>query len=848
MRQVFVSNNLRKFKHMPAGEKQKLIIKIAMCVFGAGFLFVLGIFLFFAKDMPSPTSVKTRNIVESTKIYDKTGEHLLYDIHGEEKRTIIPFEQIPDTVKYAAIALEDKEFYSHHGIKLTSIIRSALKDLVKRGAAQGGSTITQQFIKKALLTDEKTFTRKIKEVILSIEIETRYSKDEILGMYLNQIPYGSNAYGIEAAAQTFFKKPAREINLPEAALLASLPNAPTYYSPFGLHAKELKLRQESTLQKMAEQGYITQEQADEAKNVDILSEINPKQDNISAPHFVMYVKDYLVSKYGEQVVEQGGLKVYTTLDWNMQQAAESAVAEGSAKNIGNNAYNVSLVAEDPKTGQIIAMVGSKNYFGKSEPEGCISGKTCKFEPQDNVAIRDRQPGSSFKPYVYLTAFTKGYTPETLLFDVETNFTASNSSQEDYKPQNYDGKFHGPLQMKNTLAMSLNIPAVKTLYLAGLKDSIQIAKGLGITGLNYPQRYGLSLVLGGGEVKLIDHVNAYGSLARGGVYKSQTFIARVENKEGKILEEYKSTDGQRIVEEKYIGMLDYIMSTNDLRAPVFGENNPFRSDNRPVAAKTGTTNEFRDGWAVGYTPSIVAGVWAGNNDNSPMKAGADGIVVAAPIWRSFMDKVLVNYPVEQFPKYEKEDAGKDVLNGKMNEKEDVKVCKIPGEDEYCLASDACPDSLVKEKDFSDIHTILHYVKKDDPRGDYPKDPDDDPQYKNWEKGVKNWLKKNKKNGNDSIPDEKCEEGDFESLKPKISISISVGSDYSISISAKVESSFDVEKVTFFVNGDEIKSMDSGPYKTSYDASSKAGSSVTIKAIVEDEKGKTASDSTSKDIPL
>ena len=761
MRQIFVSNKFKSFKNIPVADRRKLIMRIIMCIFGAGFLFVLGIFLFFSKDMPSPTSVKTRNVVESTKIYDKTGEHLLYDIHGEEKRTIIPFEQIPDTVKYAAIALEDQDFYSHHGIKITSIIRSALKDIVKGSAAQGGSTITQQFVKKALLTDEKTLTRKIKEVILSIEIETKYSKDEILGMYLNQIPYGSNAYGIEAAAQTFFGKSARDINLPEAALLASLPNAPTYYSPFGIHTEELKARQESTLQKMADQGYITQEQADEAKNVNILSEISPKQDNIAAPHFVMYVKDYLVNKYGEQVVEQGGLKVYTTLNWDMQKIAEAAVAEGAAKNSSNKAANAALIAEDPKTGQMLAMVGSKDYFGKSEPTGCISGKNCTFEPQDNVAIRDRQPGSSFKPYVYLTAFTKGYTPETLIYDVETNFTAGDSSGEDYKPQNYDGKFHGPLQMKNTLAMSLNIPAVKTLYLAGLKNSIQVAKGLGITGLNQPQRYGLALVLGGGEVKLIDHVNAYGSLARGGIYKSQTFIARVEDKSGKILEEYKSTDGQRIVEEKYVAMLDYIMSTNDLRAPIFGENNPFKFDNRPVAAKTGTTNEFRDGWAVGYTPSIVVGVWAGNNDNSPMKIGADGIVVAAPIWRSFMDKVLVNYPVEQFPKYEKEDTGKDVLDGKVDEQDNVKVCEITGKDnEYCLASDACPDSLVKEKDFSSIHTILYYVNKDDPRGDAPKNPENDSQFKNWEKGIEKWYEKeDKKYVLGEPPEDECQESDF-----------------------------------------------------------------------------------------
>ncbi len=846
MRPVFIAN---KFRRSYSGNGWKIIGKITLALFALGFVFVAGVFIYFAKDLPSPTTVKTRNVAESTKIYDRTGEHLLYEVHGEEKRTIIPFEQIPDTVKYATIALEDQDFYSHHGIKISSIIRSALMDVMKGSAAQGGSTITQQFVKKALLTDEKRISRKIKEVILSIEIETKYSKDEILGMYLNQIPYGSNAYGVEAAAQTFFKKSAKELNLSESALLACLPNAPTYYSPFGLHTEALKARQESTLQKMANQGYITQEQADEAKNVDILAGISPRQDNISAPHFVMYVKEYLVDKYGEQAVEKGGLKIYTSLDWNMQQEGEKAVAEGAEKNISQGAYNAALVAEDPKTGQILAMVGSKNYFGKSYPEGCVSGKTCTFEPQDNVAIRNRQPGSSFKPYVYLTAFTKGYTPETLLFDVETKFTADDSSQEEYKPQNYDGKFRGPIQMKSALAMSLNIPAVKTLYLAGVKDSIKVAKGLGITGLNQPDRYGLSLVLGGGEVKLIDHVHAYASLARGGVYKNQTYILRVEDSGGTVLEKYESSDGQRIVEEKYVAMLDYIMSTNDLRAPVFGENNPFRFDNRQVAAKTGTTNEFRDGWAVGFTPSLAVGVWAGNNNNASMKTGADGIYVAAPIFRSFMDKALANYANEEFPKYEKEeDVGKAVLNGKMDEEEDVKVCAIPNEkNEYCLASDACPSSYVEKKDFYNVHNILYYVNKDDPRGDYPKDPESDPQFKNWEKGVEKWAEKNddKKYKRGSAPDEECEKSDFESLKPSISISVSGNFSSGLSISANVKSDFDIDKVTFYVDGKEIDSMDSGPYETKYDTGGlSAGDKLTVEARVKDENGNEDSDSESK----
>ncbi len=842
MKPIFISRNFKKIKNMSAKDKWKVVGKIALGCFGVMLLFVVGIFLYFSKDLPSANTVDAKLVAQSTKIYDRSGQRLLYDVHGDQKRTVVPFNQIPDNVKYATIALEDQTFYTHHGVDPKSILRSALKDIIKGGAAQGGSTITQQFIKNSLLTDEKTVTRKIKELILSIELEQKYAKDDILGMYLNQIPYGSSAYGVEAAAQTFFGKSSRDLTLAQAALLAALPNAPTYYSPFGLHTKELITRQQSALQKMSNQGYITQAQADEAKNEDVLSEVTPKQDNISAPHFVMYVKDYLNQKYGEQAVEQGGLKVYTTLDWDKQQAAEKAVSEGAAKNIAQNANNAALVAMDPKTGQILAMVGSKDYFGKSQPQGCISGKTCKFEPQDNTSIRNRQPGSSFKPYVYLTAFTKGYTPETLLYDVPTNF--STDSGKDYTPQNYDGTFHGPLQMKNTLAMSLNIPAVKTLYLAGVNDSIKLAKNLGIKGLNQPDRYGLSLVLGGGEVTLLDHVDAYGALATGGVHHNETAILKIQDKDGTVLEEYKQDEGQRAVDEKYVAMLDYIMSTNDFRAPVFGDNNPFKFTDRPVAAKTGTTNEFRDGWAMGFTPSIVVGVWAGNNDNSPMKAGADGIVVAAPIWRAFMNQALANTPVEQFPKYEKEDAGKAVLNGEVDKQSNLKVCKIPGsKGDYCLANDACPPSDVEKRDFADIHDILYYVNKDDPRGDAPKDPTSDPQFKNWEKGVQEWLKNdgkgNKNNG--PAPTADCKKSDFLSAnKPEISVSASGSVAGGMTIKADVNAPYEVDKVSFSVNGNDIGSTSASPYQVSY--SPTAGTtSIEVKATVTDKQGTQASDS-------
>jgi 1A family penicillin-binding protein len=804
MKHIFVA--FKDFRNTSGKARWNALGKILVYLAGLVLLFVAGVFLYFAKDLPSPGKVTTRFVAESTKIYDRTGKHILYDIHGEEKRTLIPFGEMPDSVKYATIALEDQDFYTHHGIKFTSIIRSAIADILHRGTAQGGSTITQQFIKNSILTKEKTFTRKIKEVILSIEMEQKFSKDEILGMYLNEIPYGSNAYGVEAAAQTFFGKHARELTLDEGALLASLPKAPTYYSPFGSHPEDLKTRQDYALKRMAALGYINESQAKEASSVDVLKKISPYTENISAPHFVMYVKEYLESKYGEQKVEQGGLKVYTTLDWDKQQIAEKAVREGADSNVKKyGASNAALVALDPKNGQILAMVGSKDYFDKA------------IDGQVNVAIRDRQPGSSFKPYVYLTAFKKGYTPETILWDVDTDFETETGKE--YNPKNYDGKNRGPVKIKEALAMSLNVPAVKTLYLAGVRDSINTAKALGITTLNNPGRYGLSLVLGGGEVKLLDHASAFGTLANKGVSHKKTAILRIEDSTGGLLEEYKDSSGEKAVDEKYIAMLDYIMSTNDLRAPVFGDNNPLKFTDRPVAAKTGTTNEWRDGWTVGYTPSLVVGVWAGNNDNSPMAQGADGIYVAAPIWRNFMNQVLQNYNTEQFPKYEKEETGKPVLDGKLDITKEMKVCKIPGKkNEYCLATDACPKKEVDKKEFFVAHDILWYVNKDDPRGDYPKNPESDPQFKNWEKAVQRWAEKQKDYKTDPAPDKDCSSGDFESFKPSASIGSpsdgAVITSSSFTIEASASAGYGIKEFSVYVGGSKVYSTDNSHIDYSY----------------------------------
>ncbi len=841
-------NFFRKRRSVPGLEKPKsrfwhILFRVWLVVALGGFVLVGSIFAWIAKDLPNPGEVNNRVIVESTKIYDRTGDHLLYEVHGEEKRTVIPFSDMPEVIKFATISLEDQDFYNHHGIKLTSIARSLLKDLITLDRAQGGSTITQQFVKNTLLSNEKTLIRKVKEVILSLEMETKFSKDEILAMYLNEIPYGSNAYGIEAAAQTFFGKPARELSLDEAALIAALPQATAYYSPYGSHRDALVGRKAFTLRTMAKLGYITEEQATAAIETPTLDKISPQKDIIAAPHFVMYIKDYLQQKYGDQAVEQGGLRVITTLDWEKQQYAEQAVREGAENNKKWKASNAALVAIDPKTGQILSMVGSKDYFDVS-----IDGNV-------NVAIRDRQPGSSFKPYVYLTAFTKGYLPETLLYDVETQFETAEGKS--YQPQNYDGKFHGPLPMMKALGGSLNVPAVKTLYLVGVNDAVKLAKSLGINGLNDPSRVGLSLVLGGGEVKLLDHVSAYGTLATGGVKREKTAILRIENAKGELLEEFKSTPGERVVEEKYVAMLDSVLSNNENRAWVFGEKNPLRFDNRPVVAKTGTTNEFRDGWTVGYTPSLAVGVWAGNNNNSAMTEGADGVNVAAPIFRSFLDKALSGYPIEEFPKYNPDDeigdgegkTKKPMLSGKLDMEEDLKVCKIPDKkNEYCLANKYCRDKDTDKKDFVSGHDILYYVNRDDPRGAIPEKPDRDAQYKNWEKGVENWYEKQKGVVVSTPPDDECKEDDFSDYKPKVSLSLPGSTNSSsLTLSVSTDAPYGVDNVSYSVDGSSVGSSGSKPYSVGYTIpDSKNHSTLKVEVELRDKNGNKASDSKSVEV--
>ncbi|MDO8425363.1 MAG: transglycosylase domain-containing protein [bacterium] len=697
----------------------------ALLLLGVAGLFVGGLafavlLAWAARDLPDPTRLMERAVPQSTKMLDRTGEHVLFEFHGEEKRTRRSLDEIAEYAKWATIAIEDRAFYAHKGFRFTSFVRAALSNLRGGGRAQGGSTITQQLVKNAILTPEKTYRRKLRELLIAYQLEQRFTKDEILTLYLNEIPFGSNAYGIESAAQTFFGKTAATLDLAESATLAGLPKAPTRLSPYGSHTDELVARAHFILDRMAEYGYITQEEADTAKHVDVLARVQARRDPITAPHFVMYVRELLTEQFGERAIEQGGLRVTTTLDYNLFTSAEAAIAgraERNEKSFG--ATNAALVAVDPSNGHILAMVGSRDFFNDD------------IDGQVNVAVRPRQPGSSFKPIVYVTAFEQGYVPETIVADVATTFP---SSVGDYEPKNYDGKERGFISLRSALAGSLNIPAVKVLYLAGMDTVLDRAERLGYTTLADRSRFGLSLVLGGGEVTLLEHTAAYAALAADGTRRAPVAVLKVEDPSGAVLMEWVGGDGERVLPQQAVRQLTSVMKDNQARTYVFGSRSPLAFTDREVAAKTGTTNDFRDAWTMGFTPSLAWGVWVGNSDNTAMRGKADGSVVAAPIWRAFADAALATMPKEMFPQPDLDQPDKPILRGEHPGIQRVRIDRATGK----RATDATPPELVEERTYQDLHDILHYVRRDDPRGPAPEDPAADPMYAPWEAGVTAWA--------------------------------------------------------------------------------------------------------------
>lgn len=746
--------------------------------------------------LPAPQELFSQRIVQSTKIYDRTGAILLYEIHGEVKRTVIPFADIPPSIRNATIATEDANFYTHGGLDFKGILRAVLVDVVARAFQQGGSTITQQLVKKSFLGDERTITRKFREAILAIALDARLEKDQILDLYLNQIPYGSNAYGIEAAAQTFFGKHARELTVAEAALLAGLPRAPSYYSPYGQHKRELFDRKNYIINRMSNLGYITTEEALRAKEEEL--KFLPATKNIRAPHFVMYVRDYLVQKYGEDEVEQGGLIVTTTLDWKLQEEAEKIVNTYADRNEQLiKAHNMALVAVDPKSGAILTMVGSRDYFD-IENDGNY-----------NVATALRQPGSAFKPFVYATAFKKGFTPDTVVFDTPTEFnplctkdgvpaTPSVRPDECYHPGNYDETFRGPVTFRQAIAQSLNVPSVKVLYLAGIIDAIRTAEELGISTLADRSRFGLSLVLGGAEVKLLDMASAYGVFANDGVVNPATPILKVETAHGKILEEKRDTP-RPVLDPDIARTISDVLSDEASRLPIFQPHSSLYFPDRAAAVKTGTTQDYRDAWTIGYTPYISVGVWVGNNDNSPIQQKGSGVMAAAPAWHEFMAFAMQQFPPEAFTAPAFDVVIKPILKGVWQGDTVITIDSVSGK----RATEFTPPETRIDVGYGTPHDPLYWIDRNNPTGPPPENPSEDPQYAHWAASFDHWLIASDFQSHPlSLAPSGFDDIHTAERQPKISLERMLESDTSISVQVKGEQPYALRTALFIAPDGQI----------------------------------------------
>jgi len=623
-------------------------------------------------------------------------------------------------------------------------------------------------------------------------------------MYFNEIPYGSVAYGVESAANIYFDKSAEDLSIAESAILAALPQAPTYYSPYGSNRDALIGRQQYIIDLMAKQGHITEEDAELAKKEEL--EFTKQRNNISAPHFVFYVREQLDAILGERFVEQAGLKVITTLDWEKQEIAEDIMKERTEIYPETyNANNAALLSLDVENGDILTMIGSRDFFDE------------EIDGQVNVTLAERQPGSSIKPFIYTLAFEKGYQPKTILFDVETLFK---TDLDDYEPVNYDLETHGPVSLRKALAGSLNIPAVKLMYLVGIEDTLKLLKNFGYTTIKEAKDYGLSLVLGGLEVKMIEHTNSFATLARKGVKKPTRSILKVEGPDGEILYEAEEEKGKRVIEEEIVKKTNSILSDNNARSFIFGESNYLTIGDRPVAAKTGTTNDFNDAWTIGFTPHLVTAVWIGNNNNEKMIEGAAGGALAAPIWKAFMQEATKNDPLTGFADYEKnESLEKPMLNGNMAQQTKVKIDTMTG----LLATDYTPPTTIKEKIFYKVHSILHYLDKNDPLGPIPNNPDSDPNYETWETAVLKWVTEDAGQEIDtSDPPTKYDNIHTLAKKPTLVINYPLtnqeisSNNMNIQVTAKAKSS-SIDRVVYYIDDKFVGTSKSNPHQYNYNFS-------------------------------
>lgn len=815
---------LKTKKRKKKKSKKRKFWNILKWLIGIGIIFALISFgLFFAwfssLEIPSVKNFDKRKISNSTKIYDKTGEILLYDIHKDIQRTVVGSDEISQNAKNALIAIEDHNFYNHHGVVWKSTFRAIVQTFLSKfgfsvGGPAGGSTLTQQVVKNTLLTREKTITRKIKEWVLAYKLENKLNKDQILTVYLNEAPYGGAIYGIQEASRVFFGKTAKDLSIAESAYLASIPNLPTFYSPYGSHKNLLDKRQKTVLREMKKYGYISDSEyrVALAEHVEFLKQ---KDNYAKALHFVQYVRSLLEKKYGVDVVENGGLKVITTLDYKLQQKAEDIIKKHVEEVADKNASNSALIAIETKTGNIVTMVGSRDYFD-----------TKNFDGNFNVALSPRQPGSSFKPFVYATAFEKGYLPESAIFDTPTQFNSrcepDKKSSKDgcYFPGNWDNKFKGPMSFRNALAQSRNIPAIKILYLAGISDVIKKVQEMGITSLTKkPSYYGLGLVLGGGEVPLLEMVSAYTTFPNDGKHMKANAILSVTDIKGNILEKHKINE-TRVFSKNTARMISSILSDNVARTPLYGSNSLIYFGSKNIAGKTGTTNDKRDAWMIGYSSDVAVGVWTGNNDNSPMKVGSK---ISMKPWRLFMNEIVDKYNEDDFKNYtipENFTSLPNMIRGIWKGSKTYNIDSVSGK----LATEFTPENLVKVITQFEPHTILYSINKSEPQK--PGNSRSDSQYKNWEYGVNTYVQEHYQNElqmNQSIPTEHDDihledgtvrEGNFDFDIENIEDSYHLNDAIEPKINFNKISSRDIKNVLYYVNNSFIGSAEERPFDINF----------------------------------
>lgn len=793
-------------------------------------------FAWYSRELPKPGEVVRRQGF-STKIHDRNGK-LLYDLYDQERRTPVDFEEIPQTLRDAVVAIEDKEFYKHSGFDLKTIFRIPYNVIV-RNRVVGGSTLTQQLVKNALLTNERSVERKFKELVLSLQIERKFSKDEILEMYLNEAPYGGTAWGIGTASQMYFNKPVNELNLVESAILAGLPQRPTAYSPYtGKTDKDgtplWKMRALGVLRRMKEDGYVTELAYEEA--ISGLDEVEFERSamEFKAPHFVFYIREQLAEMYGEELVDTGGFNVTTTLDLDFQDEAQQIVAEEIDKvEASHHITNGATLVQDPRNGEIIAMVGSRDYSNSE-----IGG-------QFNVVVDAlRQPGSAIKPVTYLGLLQRGYTPASVLVDVPTTFQA-NDNDKPYDPKNYDGTFRGPVSVRNSLGSSLNIPAVKALATVGVDNFLELAYSMGLNTLEPTaanrQRFGLAVTLGGAEVRMIDLVSAYSAFANEGKKVEPVSILKVQDHDGKVLYEHRPVDPKQIIKPEEAFLISNILSDNNARAMAFGTNSLLNTG-RPIAVKTGTTNEMKDNWAIGWSREVIVGAWVGNNDNTAMKVVASGVSGATPIWRRVILAALEHgygAPAWQVPS-NVEQVTVDQVSGYPEHhgfatKVDyairntvpslpdplhamLKVCRE--DDRYKLANDA---DVLRGRYEEKEYVVL---KENDPISQDGKN--------RWQLGINSWIESN--------PDEKYRfPTDYCGDVNEVYVSLQEPKDKQSFDGTKVKVKIDsdsqqgIEKIELWVNGSKRETINNRKYEGEIELSK---GRYTLKAIAYSRDGKKA----------